>query len=300
MDWQATKEFLSPCFPEEVCTEMELLYPGELREIRIRADRPVVFCTVNRMTALKWRPDSHEVALLAEALCDHGLYTHSEETREGYVPLRGGHRMGLSGHVCMHGLKPELRKIGSLCIRIASSWPGCADGLMGFAFHHDRVNSMLIIGAPGSGKTTMLRDLARQLGSGAKPCQVAMIDERGELAASVDGVPQLDVGEWTDVLDGCPREYAVPWLVRSMSAQVIVTDELGGSGDAAAVREAIACGVAVMASVHASSLHELAGRSSMASLMASRCFDWFVLLHPDGGGQIQCVYDRTGSPVKSL
>lgn len=109
VDWQATKAFLSPCFPEEVCAELELLYPGELREIRIRAGKPVVFCTATRMTALQWTPDSHEVAMLAEALCDHGLYARSDETREGYVTLRGGHRMGLSGHVCIRGLNRELK-----------------------------------------------------------------------------------------------------------------------------------------------------------------------------------------------
>lgn len=298
MDWQETKAFFAPCFPEEVRAEMELLYPGELREIRVRAGKPVVFCTQTRQTALCWTPLPQEVETLAEALSEHSLYAREEETRQGYVTLRGGHRMGLCGRVHQYRLVRELHGIGSVCIRIAASWPGCADALMPVAKREGAAASGLILGAPGSGKTTMLRDLARQLSSGRSARQVAVIDERGEMAACVDGIPQLDVGLWTDVLDGCSKDQAVPWLIRSMCPQVVVTDELSSPADVAAVRDALSCGVAVIASIHATSLQELAGRPAISTMMAQRCFDWYALLHPDGGGRIQAIYDRMGSPVK--
>ena len=98
---------------------------------------------------------------------------------------------------------------------------------------------MLLVGLPGTGKTTLLRDLARQLGSGRQAVQVGLVDERGELAACVDGVPQLEVGERTDVLDGCPKTEAVAWFLRAMAPQVLITDELADASDAAAVLEAI-------------------------------------------------------------
>lgn len=298
MDWEETKAFLSPCFPDELRQEMELLYPGELREVRIRADRPAVFCTAGRMAAMQWTPAQAEVEALAEALSGHGLYARTEETGQGFVTLRGGHRMGLCGRVHRQGDAYALREIGSVCVRIASEWPGCADPLVRLLTQTDGFGSMLIVGAPGTGKTTLLRDLSRQLAGGEHPRQAALIDERGELAACVNGVPQLDVGAWADVLDGCGKAHAVQWLVRSMAPQVLLTDELGGAEDAAAVEDAVACGVAVMASVHGTSLNDLAARPAMAALMARRCFRWYVVLHSAGDGRVAAVFDRSGSPVK--
>lgn len=297
MNWQDTKAFLSPCFPEEVSAELELLMPGELREIRIRADRPTVLVTADRVTPLSWTPGRMQVEALAEALAEHGLYARTEETRQGYVTLRGGHRMGLCGRVHQRSGKTQLKDIGSLCIRIAGQWPGCADTLAARVMQGNQPLSTLIIGLPGSGKTTLLRDLARQLSSGKKALQVSVIDERGELAACVNGVPQLDVGLSADVLDGCPKAQAVPWLIRSMAPQVIVTDELSDGEDAACILDAMACGAAVMASVHGANLHEVSNRPAMAQLMARRAFQLYAVLSPEGGGRIAALHDRAGSPL---
>ena len=296
MNWQDTKAFLAPCFPEEIRAELELLLPGELREIRVRADRPTVLVTADRAVALQWQPGQHQVEALAEALSEHGLCARGEETRQGYVTLRGGHRMGLCGRV--HGRGGQLAAVGSLCVRIAGEWPGSANMLMPHLRLGQRFQSALVIGPPGSGKTTLLRDTARQLASGKDAAQVSVIDERGELAACVDGVPQLDVGCWADVLDGCPKAQAVSWLIRSMAPQVIVTDELAGEEDAACVLDAIACGAAVLASVHGASMQEVASRPAMAALMARRAFGVYAVLSPEGSGRILQCYDRAGSPIK--
>lgn len=296
MNWQDTKAFLAPCFPEEVRAELELLLPGELRELRVRADRPAVLVTADRTVSLNWRPGQHQVEALAEALSEHGLCARSEETRQGYVPLRGGHRMGLCGRV--HGKNGQLAAVGSLCVRIAGEWPGTADDLIPYLRRGGQIQSALVIGPVGSGKTTLLRDAARQLASGKNAVQTALIDERGELAACVDGVPQLDVGDGTDVLDGCPKAQAVPWLIRSMAPQLIVTDELSGEEDAACVLDAMACGAAVLASVHGASMQEVAQRPAMAMLMARRAFGVYAVLAPEGGGRVAQLYDRSGSPVK--
>ena len=298
MNWQDTKAFLAPCFPEEVRAELELLLPGELREIRVRADRPTVLVAADRAVSLSWSPGQHQVEALAEALAEHGLCARTEETRQGYVTLRGGHRMGLCGRVYSRNGVRQLAAVGSVCVRIAGEWPGTADRLMPSLKQGRQPQSALVIGPPGAGKTTLLRDAARQLGSGREACQVAVIDERGELAACVDGVPQLDVGLSTDVLDGCPKAQAVPWLIRSMAPQVIVTDELADETDAACVLDAIACGSAVLASVHGSSMQEVASRPAMAALMARRAFGAYAVLSPEGGGRVAALYDRTGSPVK--
>lgn len=295
MTWEETKAFLSPCFPREVRDEMELLLPGELREIRVRAGQPTAFITASRTALLSWQPDPRQVEALAEALSGHSLYARADETRQGYITLRGGHRMGLCGHVSGSG---ALADIGSLCIRIAGQWPGCADMLLPLCRESGVAQSLLLIGPPGSGKTTLLRDLARQLSAGNGAMQTAVIDERGELAACVHGVPQLDIGCTADVLDGLSKPAAVAWLIRAMAPQLLVTDELSGPEDASAVLDAMACGAAVLTSVHGVGLREVAARPALAGLMARRVFAHYVVLSGEGGGRVSAVHDRSGSPVK--
>lgn len=295
MDWNETRQFLGPCFPEEVRSEMDMLLPGELREIRIRSNRPTIFVTATRTAALDWAPSKQELETLIEALSEHSIYARSDETGQGYLTLRGGHRMGLCGHVSNTDDQSVLSDTGSVCIRIAGEWPGAADPLWA---HIDGLQSILIIGAPGSGKTTILRDLARQYASGRSAYQVAIIDERSEIAACVNGIPQLDVGDSTDVLDGLRKTEAFSWLIRSMSPQVIITDELSSPEDASAVLEAQACGVKVCASAHGGSLQDAASRPALAALMSRRAFDLYAVLSPEGSGRIAALYDRTGSPLK--
>ena len=295
MDWNETRQFLSPCFPEEIGAELDMLLPGELREIRIRAEKPTIFATAARTAALPWQPSKHALDALVEALSEHSLYARTEETGQGFLTLRGGHRMGLCGHVHKTDPGMVLTDIGSVCIRIAAERRGSADPLLPWL---GDVPSLLIIGAPGTGKTTLLRDIARQIASVSKSVSVAVVDERSELAACVNGVPQLDVGIHTDVLDGLPKAEALPWLVRSMAPRVIITDELGSDADAAAVMAAHSCGVAICASVHGSSLEDAASRPSIAALMARRMFDLYVVLAAEGGGRIASLHDRTGNPLR--
>lgn len=295
MDWHETRQFLAPFFPEDIREEMDMLLPGELRDIRIRAERPTVFVTATRRAALPWAPDQAHLTALVEGLSEHSLYARSSETGQGYITLRGGHRMGLCGRICPTDSRSVISDIGSVCIRIAGAWPGCADPLA--ARMVDAPRSLLLIGPPGSGKTTLLRDLARQLASGSRACQVAIIDERSELAACVSGIPQLDVGVSADVLDGLDKRAAMPWLVRSMAPEVIFTDELGSDADTAAVLEAATCGVCICASAHGASLQDAASRPALASLMARRVFDLYAVLSPEGGGEIAGLYDRMGNPL---
>ena len=113
----------------------------------------------------------------------------------------------------------------------------------------------------------------------------------------MDGVPQLEVGERTDVLDGCPKTEAVAWFLRAMAPQVLITDELADASDAAAVLEAIYSGVPVLASAHGAGLHELAQRPVLAAMMSRRVFDLYAVLDSEGTGRITALYDRSGSAL---
>lgn len=294
MNWTETCAFLSPCFPEDVRCELDMLLPGELREIRIRAGRPTAFVTASQTAFLPWSPDKRELSATVEALSEHSLYARTSETGQGFLTLRGGHRMGLCGQVRKTDSQSVFTDPGSVCIRIAAEFPGCASPILA---NLPPDASILLIGAPGSGKTTLLRDLACQLSSGRHARQVAVVDERGELAACVGGVPQLNIGEAADVLDGLPKSEAIAWLIRSMSPEVIVTDEIAGAEDASALMDALACGCAICASVHGTSLSDAARRPAIAQMMSRRCFTRYAVLSAEGGGQIDALFDASGSPL---
>lgn len=295
MNWLETRDFLLPCFPEAIRSELMLLQPGELREIRVRADRPTVFITGARRVELPWQPGVNQLEALVEGLSGHSLYARAEEAAQGFITLRGGHRMGLCGRVVHRRAGPALCDVGSVCIRIAAQWPGCADALLPLCRPGGALQSLLLIGPPGSGKTTLLRDLARQLASSAH--QIAVIDERGELAACVASVPQLDVGTGSDVLEGLSKAQAVSWLIRAMNPDAIITDELAGPEDAAALLDAHGSGCAIFASVHGASLADAAARPALAGMMARRVYAHYAVLSPEGGGRIIALHDRSGNPL---
>ena len=246
--------------------------------------------------ACGFTPGAQQVGDMAEALCEHALYARAEEQRQGFVTLRGGHRMGLCGRVVAQGTSVRaLRDISSLCVRVAGQWEGAADTLVPHLTSGGRVRSALIIGLPGSGKTTVLRDACRQLSDAGH--RVAIADERSELAAMSRGAPQLDVGARTDVLDGVCKEIALRWLLRSMSPEIIATDELGAATDALAVLEAAQSGVAVLATAHARTLDEALSRGTLYHLAQNKAFSRYAVLDEKRAGRIAGIYDESMQPL---
>ena len=243
MTWQETIGFFVGCVPRGVAKALINQPEGSVREIRIRSGGKAVLLTAGGEIVCSGMLTQQQVVQTAEALCEHALYARAEEQRQGYVTLRGGHRMGMCGRVVAQGQTVRaLREISSLCIRVAGQWRGAADGLMKHLLGDDgRVRSTLILGMPGMGKTTMLRDACRMLSE--QGVHMCVVDERSEIAAMCNGIAQLDVGPNTDVLDGCSKEAGMRWMLRAMSPDVLVTDELGGALDVQAVQEAARSGV---------------------------------------------------------
>lgn len=299
MNWYETIAFFTHCLPKAVARPLNALPDGRLREIRVRAGQSIRLSTRQGETICPCEPTPQQVAQMAEALCEHALYARAEEQRSGFVTLRGGHRMGLCGRVICQGQSIRaLRDISSFCIRIAGQWRGAADGLIGqLTDENGFCRSTLIVGLPGMGKTTLLRDSLRRLSEAGR--RVCVVDERSEIAAMCDGLPQLEVGPCTDVLDGCGKEAGLRWLLRSLSPEVLVTDELSDTLDAQAALEAIRSGVSMLATVHGRDLDSVCGRNTLYPLIRDRAFERYAVLDVHEVGKLAGIYDRDFQPVVS-
>ena len=255
-------------------------------EIRLRAGRPPQIVAAKGEELLSEAVFSAaEAKELLEKLCCHSVYAMEEELKKGFVTLEGGIRVGVSGRpVVREGRVIRLTSVSCFNIRITREALGCAEGVMGMLLEEGRPVSCLIAAPPGGGKTTLLRDIARCLsdGIGSHAFKVALADERGELAGCVNGVPSFCIGARTDVMEFAPKAEAIPMLVRTMSPDVIITDEIGDPRDAEAVSEASRCGAAVIASAHASSYSELKERRALSSLLGSGAFRRILLLKRSG------------------
>lgn len=264
----------------------------QAQEIRLRCGRPVTVCTGRRTWFLTGSgallpQDSDlcpvsgpgEMKELFRGLCAYSLYSHEREIRQGYLTLRGGHRVGLCGTAVMqNGEIVSVGEISSLCVRICRELPGAADEL--FRRIGLPEGGLLIAGAPSSGKTTVLRDIARQLAGGklGRYYRVAVVDERGELGSSVQGQPQNDLGISCDLLSGYPRAEGILQAMRVLSPEYVLCDELGSEGDAQAVEAGMFAGAGMIASIHAGSRRELLSRPLCRRMLETGAFSRVVLL----------------------
>ncbi len=226
-----------------------------------------------------------ELRQVVENATQCSAHTALDRVRQGFVTLRGGHRIGLCGSVTKKdGRIVTLRELSSLSIRVARSVPGLAKPLLPELTEDGRFLSTLILAPPGAGKTTLLRDLVRVLsdGEGCPPHRVSVADERGEIAALWRGEPQLYVGRHTDVLDGCSKSEGLSILIRGMDPQVAAADELGGSEDVRAAAEAAGCGVAVLATAHGAGPEDLRRRPACRELLELGAFRRLAVLERRG------------------
>lgn len=280
-----TTDRLLGLLPWEAAALLEA-HREDVTEVRLRANRPAQVVWMDGSALVGEPLDADGLRRAVAALMDYSFYAHEAELAQGFFTMNDGCRVGVCGRFT-GGDGDRLTDIGSVCVRVARSLPGCADGIMGSVMTPGGLRSTLLVSLPGLGKTTLLRDIARQL-SEAGRC-VAIADERHEVAACRAGVPTLDVGPRTDVLDGCPRPQAIRQLIRAMAPEVIVADEIGGPGDAEALSEAVRCGVAVVASAHAGSLEAALMRPCLRDVLEGGAIKQVALLG-DGPGQVKAIH----------
>ena len=291
-----------------------------LEEIRIRQGRPLAIKTDQRdcfvdqrgqavdMPSGAYMVTAEDVWKTVQLISQSSLYAFEEEFRQGFLTIPGGHRVGLAGKAVLEaGALKTLRDIGSLCFRIARAVPGAARNILPYLIDRQegRPYHTLIVSPTRAGKTTVLRDLVRLLSCGVPElklpgCSLGLVDERGEIAASYGGMPQHDLGPRVDVLDHCPKAVGMLMLLRSMSPQVIATDEIGRKQDVDAVWEMVYTGVSVLVTVHACRFEELEQRPHLRDLVAERVFQRYVFLsRRKGPGTLEGIWDGHKKPVIS-
>lgn len=195
---------------------------------------------------------------------------------QGYITAAGGHRIGLCGEAVVHnGEVKGLRKVRDLCIRVARDFPGIAGGISGPG------QSALILGAPGWGKTTLLRDLIRRRSDAGE--HIAVVDERGELFPD-DSFPR---GRCTDVVSGCTKAQGIDSLLKTMGPDCIAVDEITSQSDCEAIQKAVGCGVSLLATAHGRSLSDLKSRPIYRPLLETPLVECVLVLRKDKSWRLE-------------
>ncbi len=273
-------------------------------EIRLRTGKPVILCGTygNRIlyrdslssenSESPFICYSEDITNIFSRLCSYSVHSHVHSIINGFVTVQGGHRVGICGTAVTDnkGNITSVRDISSLNIRISREKKGCSDELYRKLFS-DKLSSLIIAGAPMSGKTTVLRDLVRLLSDADSMRKVCVIDERQEIAAMNAGFCQRDVGLNTDVFDLFPKDKAVENAVRTMAPDVIAMDELCSDEEIDAISLAVNSGVKFIVTVHASDYTEIMTRPQIKRLLRAYSFEKLVLLSRNSPGTVEGIYD---------
>lgn len=298
--------------------DIEIL--DNLEEIRLRAKKPLMvfyknadwFVTTGGLLtkdiSSAYVVTQQEILKCIELMSENSVYAYQDEIKSGYLTLRGGHRVGLCGKVIMQDSQiRNIKDFNGLNIRVAKEIMGCSKHIIKYLTKSSSdIYNTLVIGPPQCGKTTILRDVARIMSNGDTSfnfdgLKIGIVDERSEIAACCKGVPQNDVGYRTDVMDGCPKTLGMEMLLRSMSPNIIITDEIGTQGDKDAILKVLNSGVKIIASAHGYNLTELKMREELLSLIKAGAFERYIVLSSKNGpgtleevvnSQLTAIYRR--------
>lgn len=285
----------------------------KLQEIRLRMNAPLIMIYANKETfvtedsKLVDTPNKaihitkNEIRETMEYISNYSLYAFEDEIKQGFITINGGHRIGITGKTIIEDDNIKgIKHISFINIRLAHQVKGCANRVLPYLIDKQRgeIFHTLIISPPRCGKTTLLRDIIRQLSNGCEyvpGMSIGVVDERSEIGACYMGTPQNELGIRTDILDCCPKAKGMMMLIRSMSPQIIAVDEIGSREDLDAIDYVIGCGCKIIATVHGSSIEDIRNKPTLGDLVKKELFERYIILsNRTEIGHLDEIYDSEG------
>ena len=273
-------------------------FNNNINEIRLRVGQNVRVISSNMEMRLDTKVNLKDILDILIRVSKNSIYTIQKEINNGYVVIRGGHRIGICGEVIVeNGKIKNIKNINSMNIRVARQIIGCADAIMTYIVKEGQFQNTLIVSPPGCGKTTILRDVIRQTSNGIeilefKGKNVGVVDERGEIAAVSDGITNLDVGMRTDIMSNIDKNVGMEMMIRSMGLDVIATDEIGNKKDIEAIKYAISSGISLVFTMHGRCMEDLLRKDELKYLLDEKAFKNVIFLsNKKGPGTIENVVE---------
>lgn len=286
----------------------------ELQEIRLRIHAPLLIVYQNEEFYVRkdgklshseenaFIVTRNEIRETMEYVSNYSMYAYEEEIRQGFITIQGGHRVGLAGKIIMEqDCIKSMKYISFINVRLSHQIKGCANQVMPYIRENGQVHHTLIISPPRQGKTTLLRDIIRQLSDGDtyhRGMTVGVVDERSEIGACYMGIPQNELGIRTDILDCCPKVQGMLMLIRTMSPEVIAVDEIGSREDMEAMMSVMNCGCKLIATVHGNSIEDIRSKPLFRKLLQERIFERYIVMNSkEQAGKITEIFDSQGNPL---
>lgn len=284
-------------FPSKILDEINKYKDEKIQEIRIKIEKPIILYTDRGEIILSNNVTKEDFKFIIQRISNYSIYAYEEEIKQGFITLKGGHRVGIAGECVMDNNKIKtIKNISSLNIRISKEVIGCSKDVLKYIVSNNIIKNTLIISPPKCGKTTILRDITRVLSSGSLKenltgKKVVVIDERSEIGASYNGIPQMNLGIRTDVLDNCLKREGMLMAIRSLSPDVLICDEIGTKEDIDALNTAFNSGVNIVVTVHGSSLGDIKKRRAFDDFLLSGIIERIIVLSNRlGVGTIENIY----------
>ena len=278
-------------FPIRIVNELESVftqnakYKEILEEIRIRINLPILLKIGDIELLINYKVSRDEINYILQRICENSLYSYQSQIANGYITIKGGHRVGLVGSAVLKENEViNLNYISGLNFRISRQILDCSNGIIEHILNIEKktVFNTLIISPPGMGKTTILRDIARKISDGIEDVfggiNVTVIDERDEIAACYKGIVQNNLGKRTDVFSNMPKAIGMKMAIRAMSPKVIIADEIGNKEDAEAIKYAVCCGVKGIFTAHGNVIEDIIINPALGELIKGKLFERIILI----------------------